>query len=52
MDAAEATEARTGPGGWVLAGAVLLLVLGLDQLTKALVRGSIAGARRVTCSAR
>jgi signal peptidase II len=41
MDATEAAEARTGPAGWLFAGAVLLLVLGVDQLTKGLVRGAI-----------
>lgn len=38
--AARSAPARTA--GWLRAGAVLLLVLALDQATKALVRGSIA----------
>ena len=33
---------RRGRGGWALAGIVLAIVLALDQLTKALVRGSIS----------
>jgi len=33
---------RTGPAGWARAGAVMLAVIALDQLTKALVRDGIA----------
>lgn len=49
MDAvpAPATAQRTGPAGWALAGSVVLAVIALDQVTKALVRSSIApGGRR------
>jgi signal peptidase II len=37
---------RTRPGGWALAGVVVLAVLALDQGTKALVRASIAPLER------
>jgi signal peptidase II len=48
MDAvpAPSTAQRTRPAGWALAGAVVLAVLALDQLTKALVRSSIAPGER------
>ncbi len=47
MSAVPATERQTRTASWMLAGVVLVLVLALDQLTKGLVRGSLAeGGRR------
>lgn len=48
MDAvpAPATAQRTQPAAWALAGAVVLAVIAVDQVTKALVRSSIAPGGR------
>jgi signal peptidase II len=42
MTAVAAGMTRARPAAWVRGGAIVLLVLALDQATKALVRGSIA----------
>jgi signal peptidase II len=47
MGAQDLLMSRGRPAGWLLAGLVLVLVIALDQLTKGLVRGSLAlGERR------
>jgi signal peptidase II len=46
MEAVPASAERTRPGGWALAGVVVLLIVALDQATKALVRASISPAER------
>jgi signal peptidase II len=50
MAAVPATAPRTRSLTWARAGLLVVLVIALDQLTKALVRGSVApgGERRVT----
>lgn len=42
MSAVQATEPQTKGGSWARAGMVLVLVLAIDQLTKALVRADVA----------